>query len=212
MFAMQMAISLKQKILLAAKELFKSYGTQSVSMDDICRELSISKKTIYQEIKDKKELIQAVISLTNKESEQKFKEINQESNDPIMVTILTAKLLIQQMKNASRTLIYDLKKYYPDCFDEAQKFRNSFVYSLAYSNMERGKKLGLYREDIHVSLVTSFYLSLHDEVLAPTQKSDVLLDLKERVNQLMEYHLHAVCSAKGLELLEKYKNDKDLWL
>lgn len=207
-----MELTQKQKIVKAAKLLFKSYGTQSVSMDDICRELSISKKTIYQEVKDKKDLIKEVIALTNHENELRFKDINKEENGPILRTILMAKLLIENMNNASRTLVYDLKKYYPDCFSEAQKFKNSFVYSLAYSNLEQGKNMGLYREDLHISLVTSFYLSLHEEVIAPTQKSDVLVDLVERVNQLLEYHLHAICTPAGLDILEKYKNDKDLWL
>ena len=37
----------RERILLAAQELFYSYGIRSITMDDIARHLSISKKTIY---------------------------------------------------------------------------------------------------------------------------------------------------------------------
>ena len=43
-------------------EMFKAYGIKSVTMDDVARELGISKKTLYQYFKDKSELLKTCIS------------------------------------------------------------------------------------------------------------------------------------------------------
>ena len=37
--------------------LFSRYGIRSVTMDDISRELGVSKKTLYQQVSDKNDLI-----------------------------------------------------------------------------------------------------------------------------------------------------------
>jgi AcrR family transcriptional regulator len=47
----------KSRILQAAQELFFSYGIRSITMDDIARHLSISKKTIYQFFEDKDQIV-----------------------------------------------------------------------------------------------------------------------------------------------------------
>jgi TetR/AcrR family transcriptional regulator, cholesterol catabolism regulator len=48
---------IKDKILVGAEGLFMKYGIRSVSMDDIARHLSVSKKTLYQHFADKDELV-----------------------------------------------------------------------------------------------------------------------------------------------------------
>ena len=55
--------SVKAEILKEAVELFMRYGIKSVTMDDIARHLSISKKTIYQFFRDKEEIHRGPIEL-----------------------------------------------------------------------------------------------------------------------------------------------------
>ena len=208
----KMELSQKDKIIEKATKLFKSFGTQSVSMDDLCKELVISKKTLYQEISDKKELIQEVIQSINEKHQIQFGEIFENEKDPTKATLLMAKMFIQEMENTSVTLIYDLRKYYPENYKTIQEFKHTFFFKKAHEIVKRGIEKGLYRKDIHTSMVTSFYLSLCDEVLGPTQIKDSEVRFKERVNQMLEYHLHAVCTEKGLRELEIYKQNKDLWL
>ena len=51
---------MQNDILLKAKELFLNHGFKSVTMDDLAKELGISKKTIYQFYSDKTALVSAV--------------------------------------------------------------------------------------------------------------------------------------------------------
>ena len=48
---------MEERILQAASQLFCQYGIKSITMVDIASHLGISKKTIYQYYKDKKELV-----------------------------------------------------------------------------------------------------------------------------------------------------------
>lgn len=51
----------RETILNSAKSLFARYGERSVSMDDIARESSISKKTIYQHFSNKESLLLTIV-------------------------------------------------------------------------------------------------------------------------------------------------------
>jgi AcrR family transcriptional regulator len=44
----------EEKIISTAKGMFMRYGIKSITMDDVARELAISKKTLYQYCADKK--------------------------------------------------------------------------------------------------------------------------------------------------------------
>jgi len=46
-----------KNILVKVHELYMKYGIKSVTMDDVARELSISKKTLYQYVTDKDDLV-----------------------------------------------------------------------------------------------------------------------------------------------------------
>ena len=52
----------KQKILFErVYEMYNKFGIKSITMDDVSRELGISKKTLYQYVKDKSELVEQVM-------------------------------------------------------------------------------------------------------------------------------------------------------
>jgi AcrR family transcriptional regulator len=50
-------LALKSYIITEAGKLFREYGVKSVTMDDIAKQMGISKRTIYQHLQDKDELV-----------------------------------------------------------------------------------------------------------------------------------------------------------
>ena len=52
---------IKKKIVRGAENLFTKYGVRSISMDDIARHLSVSKKTLYQHFEDKEDIVTSAV-------------------------------------------------------------------------------------------------------------------------------------------------------
>src|SRR5258706_13438967 len=73
----------KTRILQAAQELFFSYGIRSITMDDIARHLSVSKKTLYRYYDDKDQIVHTLTLMDIKENEKLMKEITVQSKDAI---------------------------------------------------------------------------------------------------------------------------------
>ena len=67
-----MCTDLRAKILKTAGELFFKFGIRSVSIDDICNELHISKKTFYTVFKQKDELVVELLDAMSQKKEKDY--------------------------------------------------------------------------------------------------------------------------------------------
>ena len=66
---------MKETVLKKSLELFIQNGFKTVTMDDIAKELGISKKTIYQHFSAKDELVKATVDYVFLTASDKIKNI-----------------------------------------------------------------------------------------------------------------------------------------
>ena len=125
----------KCNIIKKAGEMFFRLGIRSVSIDDICRELGISKKTFYVYFESKDELVAQLLHSNVLYIAGKMEELLQMKD----FRKLVARFLRHQEaeKNDVRRvpqLVYDLKKYYPRQFADFQTecFRTQKEYIARY--------------------------------------------------------------------------------
>ncbi len=79
----QLELDIKKKILKAAENLFMKYGVRSISMDDISRHLSVSKKTLYQHFADKEDIVSMACQAHIETMATQFLEITRNSKNAI---------------------------------------------------------------------------------------------------------------------------------
>ena len=61
-------VELRERIILAAVELFTTNGIKSITMDEIAASLGISKRTLYEVFPDKETLLEECILKSQKEN------------------------------------------------------------------------------------------------------------------------------------------------
>ncbi len=184
-------------------EMFKSYGIKSVTMDDVARELGISKKTLYQYFKDKSELVGIILQ---REFEQKAKEFSKAmDNKPNAIEEVFGyfKVQMELLVNHKPNFMYDLKKYYPIHFEEFNKRKHSRMLDSILKNLKRGKKEGLYRKDLNEELITKMHIVRMESIM-----SSGLFSFEEIISPLFfseafKYHLFGIVSDKGREIVNK---------
>src|SRR5204863_3766378 len=75
--------AMREKIIKKAGELFLKVGFKSITMDDIAREMGISKKTIYKHFENKELLIEATTEVVHTEVHQAIDEIMSKNHNAI---------------------------------------------------------------------------------------------------------------------------------
>ena len=201
-------MDVKERILLKSHELFNRYGIRSVSMDDIAAQLGMSKKTLYQYYTDKDELVTAVFSEVMERNRVEC-SLNRDKAENAIHEVFMAFDMVQEMfANMNVSVLYDMEKYHPACYKKYPEYKNGFMYQMIRTNIERGIKEEVYRNEIDVDIMTryriySIMLSFNTEVFPNNRNNVVYIE-----QNLLEHFLYGLSTMKGQKLIQKYKNQR----
>lgn len=197
-------MELKQRILTTSESLFMRYGLKSVTMDDIARELGISKKTLYQFVDNKSDLIEQIFKQKIELEKELMQQIREQSTDAVDEIVKIARYVIQQLKELSPTTMYDLQKYYRNTWRLMESLHQKHIYVIIKENLIRGMKQDLYRQNMNPDVVAKLYVAktsfVADEDLFPIRD----YNLEDLFREFIIYHIHGIASPNGLQLLKKH--------
>lgn len=101
-------------IIDGAEKLFRKNGLKSVTMDELARSLGMSKRTIYENFKDKDELIQSCLLKFSTDGLARRNKILDSNSNVYEVMYQFAQLQHQELSGVNPVLFDDLRKYYSD--------------------------------------------------------------------------------------------------
>ncbi|MBN1250856.1 MAG: TetR/AcrR family transcriptional regulator [Bacteroidales bacterium] len=192
-----------EDILIKAHELFHKYAIKSITMDDVARELGISKKTLYQFIMNKKELIEKVIAKEVETSTAKHEAIKKLNLNPIEELFEFSKMMNELLKTQNPALIYDLRKYHPSLFNKISEIKRQKAYESVLANLKNGIKDGFYRKEINPDIIAKIYVSRIEHNYDQSIFSISEITSMDVFNEILIYHLHGICNSEGLKILNK---------
>lgn len=198
-------IQTKEKILKGAEGLFTKYGIRSISMDDIARHLSVSKKTLYQHFADKDELVTIAMQTHMEEQKKVFDGIASQAENSIDELYQIAGCLRKHSEESNPSLLFDIQKFHPKAWNVWIDYKNNFIRGTVIRNLEQGIKEGYFRHDINPEILASLRLAIietcYDDRVFPKDK----FSLMEIQAQIFEHFVYGLCTEKGKKLYQKYK-------
>ncbi|MCX6247027.1 MAG: helix-turn-helix domain containing protein [Bacteroidetes bacterium] len=192
-------------VLERVRELFFKYGVRSVSMEDICRDLGISKKKLYQLFSSKNELVEKLLELERQNFEIIFDTYSFEGVNAIDILLTVSKELGERFRDISPSITFDLKKYYPDIYHKHIDDRVDFIFKKIQINLEKGINQGVYRDDLSIELIARLYIrrliDLHNPEFFPADK----FSFQTLFEAMFDNFIRGIANAKGIEYYEKQK-------
>jgi len=184
-----------------------TYGIKSITMDDVSRELGVSKKTLYQFVTDKDDLvgkfIDNEIAIRQEEICKCFRTGLNAIEELFEISIFMNKI----MRNQNPATEHDLKKYYPEHYQKIVKTRREGVYSYILTNLNNGKKEGLYRDDLNNEIIARLYLSRAESIHTNDMFTIEEFTSHELFIELIKYHVRGIATQKGIGVLEQKINE-----
>lgn len=194
----------RERILDKAQELFFRYGVKSVTMDDIARELGISKKTIYQHFEDKNAMVFAGVEHHFECDRTLAEQMQIEAPDPIAEVVMASEMMRQTMSGMNPTAIFDIKKYYPKAWDLFSKYKKEFILELVKKNLRKGVEMGLYRPSVNVEVIARLRLEQIEMGLDPYIFPLGQFNPLDTQLELLDHFLRGIVTPEGLNLYEIY--------
>ncbi|HLO59572.1 MAG TPA: TetR/AcrR family transcriptional regulator [Bacteroidales bacterium] len=189
-------------ILKRVLALYRKYGIKSITMDDVSRELGISKKTLYQYVKDKDELVSKVVELEISSHQSHLMQSCSENLNAIEQIAEISRCVSFMLREYSAVAEFDLRKYYPDLHKRLREVRRENMLRFIHDNLVRGKNEGLYRSDLNAEVVAKIAQS-HLDSMFESEIITVAEFLEPAFSmEFFNYHLRGIVSEKGLKVLD----------
>jgi AcrR family transcriptional regulator len=194
-------VNVRDKLISVALDLFLTYGTKRVSMDDICKNLGISKKTIYNFVSNKEELVQFVIEDYLSKDRETISKISASSENAVLEIINITEHSLNFIKKIGTSVIFDLKKYHPEIWDSTGRSHFSFIEEKIHQNLLRGQNEQLYRMEFNPQVIAKLYVYMSNCVVDEVNFPDDQFNRITLFREMIMYHLYAVVTGRGKELI-----------
>lgn len=194
-----------ENLLVTARDFFMQYGIKSVSMADLSSKLGISKKTLYQVVDNKEDLVMKVIENHIQVQNEEMDIILNQNDGAIDEMLKFARYIIDLLKDLKPGVVYDLKKYYPQAWKKIEKLHFDTIDKIILRNVKKGIKEGVYRKNINPEMISRLYVAqallITDEKLFPSKK----FKMESLIREFIAYHFYGIASLEGFKKLNSIK-------
>lgn len=198
----------KTNFLKKVSELFFENGAKAVTMDDVAKHFSISKRTLYEEYTNKEELLTAILDFKLQNVIDTMKSIEAENTNSIEKIIIREKDFEKFSSTNQSVFIRQLLKYYPVIFDDHVRNMNEKISEILMKNIEKGRLEGLYRADFNESLYIRFFLQIMLSFENSVLFENELCERSHFCNEGATFYLYSITTEKGRMILENVKSER----
>ena len=201
-------MDIKDRIIKKAGELFFQYGIKNISMDELASSLGMSKRTIYENFKDKEDILRSLILNLGDERNNVFSDYLAKGLNVVEVFINVIEIQ-KKMPVSNAKFLQDIYKYYPKIsklMQENIEKNNEFLQQFLLKGIEQG----YIREDLNVG-VTAFlveestYIYIRASYLEkpPFSFSDLFYTM-------MINFVRGISTEKGIKIIDTHLDNKKI--
>lgn len=199
----------RERILAHATERFMTGGFSRVTMDDISRELGLSKKTLYRHFPGKQDLLMEVIRAELAKLKIRLDEAFDGPRLPF--TARFDRLLHAvgaQLAMVRYPLVDDLYRHAPRVWREIEEFRKSYVVNRMEKLLLQGVREGYVRGDLNPHLVVFIINQVAQAALYPGHMDELGASPAEVFAAVMSLVYHGIFTDRGRREMEELPADK----
>ena len=146
----------REYIIGKAQSLFYRYGIRSITMDFIASELGMSKRTLYENFKNKEELIVECMQRDRNAQESEICQIFDSEHNTIEKLVLCYSRIIYYINRTSRSFQLDVEHMRSKVSEEADRYREK-QFQYIRDILSKGVEEGLIRPDLNLDIATSLH-------------------------------------------------------
>lgn len=196
------------ELLIACTELFMKYGIKSLTMDDLSGHLGISKKTLYQYVSDKKDLVKKSIELAIETDQCMLGDISVKEENAIDELLAINEKISQKLQSMQPAVMYDLQKHYPEAWKVMENHKKCFVCEMVVENINKGIEQGLYRENTNPDIIARIYVVMVDKIFDADTFPSHQYTFSNIHREVVRYHIRGIANDKGIKyLVERLKSN-----
>lgn len=161
----------RQKIIKTATAMFTQHGCKRITMDDIAKDLHMSKRTLYEYFNNKEELLSACFETMSEHMEQCRKELAEKGTSPIVMLLFMFRKMASRNYDLSQ-MISDTQRYYPEIHRRYFRYNSEEFAEIFRRILTQAQQEGKLRPHVDIDLVQRIMQHFFDKMGA-SQKEDL---------------------------------------
>ncbi len=187
--------------------MYLKYGIRSVTMDDVARELGLSKKTVYQFFSDKETLVKETLKCFMQDGFQIEKQMT--DLNAIDKMLFLRSHWLKMLKTYNNNLDFDLKRMYPEIYAKLISVKRERIYNQTRAILEQGIQEGFYRPDLNIDIISKLQVG---RILLIFNADNAIYTEDELrggnvLDEVLTYHMFAICTEKGIQYYKQQLNN-----
>jgi len=195
-------MDIKDRIIQQAGRLFFQYGVKGTSMDEVASSLGISKRTIYENFRDKEDLLLSYLKQVCEDRKKTVQEL-MERFDNVVEVFLHIMEIHKTATFANIKFYEDIYRYYPnvDAFlkEESHKANEFFVQFL-----KKGVEQGVIRENLNIEVVAFLVEESTSIYMRASHIDKFPFSFSELISTVMVNFIRGISTEKGIKIVDKY--------
>jgi len=196
----------RQIMIDTATGLYLKFGIKSIRIDDLADELGVSKKTIYEQFRNKQELIGFVLDEIRSFIHKGIKK-EIDSRDDIFDSMLGACIFfVTIIDKLTSSFVYTLKKYQNTSYCDLKEFSDKELYSRFEKLINNGIQKGYFRNDLPFNTLFQIYIARISGIFNSSSDYQNILFTKETFFLMLVNNIRGITTIEGHKIFdEKFK-------
>lgn len=190
--------AVRQRIVAEARRHFFRHGFRGVTMDDLARELAMSKKTLYACFPSKTALLEAVILEKFRNVDSDLGRITSAASSDCVGALHRLLACVQgHMEEIQPPFVRDIRREAPDLFQVVERRRRDVIQRHFGKVFLEGRRTGLIRQDIPPRLAIEILLGAVQAIMNPPKMEELGLTPKTGFAAIIRVVLEGLTTEKG---------------
>jgi AcrR family transcriptional regulator len=192
-----MPLEIRDRIVRVAERVFLRSGFSRVLMDDLARELGMSKKTVYSHFASKEDLLRAVLATRVSDADQGMETIvSAKESFPAKLGRLVG-FIHGKIAEVSPLFLEDVRRYAPECFHLIEEFRGRAIPVYFGRLFDEGIGAGHVRAQVNRDLLIRMLLLSVQGIIRPEAIGELHLHPRQALDHILAILFDGILTSKG---------------
>lgn len=195
-------LELRNLVISTADLAFRQKGIKKVTMDEVSKNLRMSKRTLYQFFRDKEELVMACVK-NNLDQEMAYAtQVAARSTNVLEIMLGVTAYRINDFSSASDNYLREIQMF--ESVARYFKMRRTEVDNQFIELLNLGVEQGLFRPDIEYAVVVQSLAMLTDSVIN-REEATQHFTVEQFIRNVVVTLFRGCVTDKGREVIEQYR-------
>ena len=189
---------MKDRILETARDKFFQLGFTRVTMDEIARDLGISKRTLYEHFASKEDLLREGLKQMTQEVDRTIEgTLRDDTLDFVDKLIRVWTFMASRLSRIGPIFQSDLQRHAPGIWKEVDTRRSRIIQNKFGELFKKGAQNKTFRRDINTQLLILIFSTLIQKIINPETLSQLPFSASQAFEAIVSVIFEGILTDQG---------------